>query len=135
MAAESYSLDEFSTGAWADRPEYASQAPGFDHVQAVHCGAGALVDNGPCGTTGYWYFLHFERAVAFQYYLYNADGHTAGRSKPVWLEPFFWVYGSIGDGARECSGGQNFSGTLPDMADALRWVDGDIKKRWPQVRQ
>lgn len=106
----------------------------FDHVHGVHLGAGDLVDSGPCGTTGYWYFLHFDRSAVFEYYLYNADGSRAGRSDPLWLEPFFWLYGTTVDGVKECSGGQNFTGELSRMADALRWVDGDIKRRWSPLR-
>lgn len=128
---QSYSLDEFATGAWSDREEYESDDPAFSHIRGLHQAKSDFVQFGRCGETDLWFFLHMGGDVAFEFYLYRAGAWSDEKGDdPLSAEPVIWIYGTTFDGVRECSGGQNFTGDLCSMADALRWVHKFCCDRW-----
>ena len=129
---QTYTLDEFTTGAWSDRPEYSSEQICFKHITQLHKVSDDFVESGKCGETDYWFFLTMRSEVTFEFYLYDACSWREIGVVPLEAEPFVWVYGTVFDGVRECSGGENFSGNLKNMAQALGWLHSDCCRRWPR---
>ena len=131
---ETFTLDEFTTGAWGDREEYESNDIGFEHVQSLH------VDDEKMQMDGrfppFVAFLNTDGLI-FHYYTYAVSSWSNALT-PRHVEPFMWIYGAFADGVRECSGGQNFTGDLQAMAAALNWIHADIESRrrdfWAQCR-
>lgn len=126
---ETYTLDDFTTGEWSERPEYAEGELSFSHVERLHMDQDDFVEDGACGKGKYWFFLHQSSEVHFEFYLYWADP-GGNCQRPSFVEPFLWVYGTTFDGVRECSGGQNFPGDLLSMAEALQWLHSYCCRRW-----
>lgn len=129
---ETYTLDEFCTGAWSDRPEYASNSISFDHIRTLHDGD----EFGKCGETDVWYFLRMKTEVSFEFHLYMAHAWASMiDASPSEGEPLLWVYGTVFDGVREISGGQSFSINLPEFAAALVWLHEECCRRWPRFAE
>jgi hypothetical protein len=132
---QTYTIAEFTTGEWSERPEYACEDIAFSHVKTLHEAADNFADQGRCGETDYWYFLEIRNNAAFEFYIYSAEGIHKNKSIPHSVEPFIWIYGTLGDGVRECSGGQNFNGNLLEMSAALTWLHMHCCDRWPQFKE
>ena len=134
-APQTFKLDEFSTGEWSDRPEYSSDGIEFEHIKLLHQENPNFVEYGKCGDTDYWYFLDLQNEITFDFHLYLAGSWLGIGAEPLTVEPFMWVYGTVFDGVRECSGGQNFTGNLIDMANALTWLHENCETRWPRFKE
>lgn len=132
---QTFTLDEFTTGAWIDRPEYSSDQICFEHITQLHEAHDGFIEWGQCGETGYLFFLHMHGEFSFQFYLYQVCSWEVRSGKISRVDPFFWVYGRTFDGIKECSGAQNFSGNLLEMAKVLGWVHEYCCSRWPRFAE
>ena len=115
---ETFTLDEFTNGDWSDRPEYASESPAWTHIVAIHKAEKDFQEIGRCADSDFWFLLHGDD-THFSFYLYL----------------IMWIYGTTFDGVRECSGGQNFSAVLPELAAALIWIHEECCRRWPRFAE
>ena len=59
--SETFTLAEFTTDAWRDRPEYRASGVDWDHVLKLH---GSAVETGKLGDTDVYYFMHQEPGSA-----------------------------------------------------------------------
>ena len=131
---ETYTLAEFTTGTWSDRPEYSSVCIGFDRIVALHSAESDFVGQFQCGETRFKMFLHSRNEITFEAYLYEVGGWDQ-HSAPLEAEPVIWLCGTSFDGFRECSGGQNFSSDPLNLAAALVWSHQFFCERWPRFKE
>lgn len=133
MRDDTFSLDEFTTGEWSDRPEYASDGVGYAHVQALHEAQKGYREVYSLDAR-FFAFLTMQTETTFEFHLYRCFAWGLDDS-PNALEPVLWVYGTTFDGVRETSGGQNFTVDLPQLAEAATWLHGLCCDLWPSFRE
>jgi hypothetical protein len=134
LSIQTYTLDEFSTGAWSDRDEYVRDDIGWDHIVKLHSELREFKEFGKCGETDIWYFLSMTNSVSFDFYLYQVNTWSM-EGENANAEPVMWIYGTTFDGVRESSGGEHFSCDLIELSDALRWLHNFSCDRWPRFKE
>ena len=132
MKTETFTLEEFCTGAWSDRAEYASEDISIQYLLKLHQEKADYQGNFSSDQR-MTVFLH-SNDIRFEAFLYLI-GTWDAEGKPLIAEPLLWVYGTTFDGVRECSGGQNHSGDLLEMAEGFRWLHEFLCDRWPRFRE
>lgn len=131
---ETYAIDEFTTGTWSDREEYESDCISWDHALTIHRERPNFQESGKCGDVDFHYVLHCNDGISFEFFVYRATAFSANLEL-IEVEPFMWIYGTTFDGVRECSGGQNFSGDLREMAKCIVWVHDYCSEKWPRFKE
>ena len=137
---ESYTLADFTTPGWIDRPEYSGfQGIGKDHVRRLHAARGDLIDVALFGRGSYdglfrhIAFVHIDN-LRFWLFIYEVNSWTAERlgvHEISTVSPCFAITGRTFDGVTEVQACPDHSPFPEAIIEQMQWaLDYLARKGW-----
>jgi hypothetical protein len=132
--ADTFTLNDFTKSAWAERPPYDSYCGvGLDHVKALHEATGHLLSMEVLtfgSRTYHVAFVHLDAFTQFTIYLYEVAWWTAELGIGT-LTPSFVVFGRTWEGITEVQASPAFMPLPHGIVEQMEWVQQVVEaKGW-----